>query len=131
MHVRQNPGQDRQRELVEAQALTGPELARVVTSGGGTAPVVTDGPFVEFKELLAEPIGRRRVGGTGHRDRREDLVRAGPGRCPAAAADRRTAGDGRIRLRPADPGAVTDAPPVEDLLRALAPQVLSAARSPG
>src|SRR6266542_161848 len=40
-------------ELVEQQALTGPELAKVVTSGGGTAPVVTDGPFVEFKEMLA------------------------------------------------------------------------------
>jgi hypothetical protein len=40
-------------ELVESQSLTGPELAKVVTSGSGTAPVVTDGPFVEFKELLA------------------------------------------------------------------------------
>jgi hypothetical protein len=40
-------------ELVEQQALTGPELAKVVTSGGVTAPVVTDGPFVEFKEMLA------------------------------------------------------------------------------
>jgi hypothetical protein len=40
-------------ELVEQQALTGPELAKVVTSGGATAPVDTDGPFVEFKEMLA------------------------------------------------------------------------------
>jgi hypothetical protein len=40
-------------ELVEVQALTGPELAKVVTFDGGTAPVVTDGRFVEFKELLA------------------------------------------------------------------------------
>ncbi len=40
-------------ELVEQQALTGPDLSKVVTSGGGTAPVVTDGPFVEFKEMLA------------------------------------------------------------------------------
>jgi hypothetical protein len=40
-------------ELVEQQALTGPELAKVVTSDGRTAPVVTDGPFVEFKEMLA------------------------------------------------------------------------------
>jgi hypothetical protein len=40
-------------ELVEEQALTGPELAKEVTWDGATAPVVTDGPFVEFKEMLA------------------------------------------------------------------------------
>jgi hypothetical protein len=40
-------------ELVAAEALTGPELAKVVTAGNGTAPVVTDGPFAEFKEMLA------------------------------------------------------------------------------
>ncbi len=40
-------------ELVDGQALTGPELARIVTSDGRTAPVVTDGPFAEFKEMLA------------------------------------------------------------------------------
>ncbi len=40
-------------ELVDGQALTGPELAKVVTSNGATAPVVTDGPFAEFKEMLA------------------------------------------------------------------------------
>jgi hypothetical protein len=39
-------------ELVEHQALTGPELAKVVTAGPG-APVVSDGPFAEFKEMLA------------------------------------------------------------------------------
>ena len=39
-------------ELVDGQALTGPEMAKVVTSDG-TAPVVTDGPFAEFKEMLA------------------------------------------------------------------------------
>ena len=39
-------------ELVDGYALTGPELAKVVTAGTG-APVVTDGPFVEFKEMLA------------------------------------------------------------------------------
>jgi hypothetical protein len=38
--------------LIEEQALTGPELAKVVTFDGVTAPVVTDGPFVEIKELL-------------------------------------------------------------------------------
>jgi hypothetical protein len=40
-------------ELVDAQGLAGPELARFVTFDGGTAPVVTDGPFPESKELLA------------------------------------------------------------------------------
>jgi len=40
-------------ELVELHALTGPELAKIVVSDGATAPVVTDGPFAEFKEMLA------------------------------------------------------------------------------
>ena len=40
-------------ELVDDNALTGPEQALVVTSDGQTAPVITDGPFLEFKELLA------------------------------------------------------------------------------
>ncbi|EWT02149.1 hypothetical protein N865_00190 [Intrasporangium oryzae NRRL B-24470] len=39
-------------ELVESTILTGPDLAKIVTSDG-TAPVVTDGPFAEFKEWLA------------------------------------------------------------------------------
>jgi hypothetical protein len=40
-------------ELVDAQALTEPELAKVVVHDGVGAPVVTDGPFAEGKELLA------------------------------------------------------------------------------
>ena len=40
-------------ELVEAQALTAPELAKVVVHDGVGAPVITDGPFPEGKELLA------------------------------------------------------------------------------
>jgi hypothetical protein len=40
-------------ELVEAQALTTPELAKFVVSDGGADPVITDGPFPESKELLA------------------------------------------------------------------------------
>jgi hypothetical protein len=40
-------------ELVDAQGLAGPDLARRVTFDGTSAPVVTDGPFPEFKELLA------------------------------------------------------------------------------
>jgi hypothetical protein len=40
-------------ELVDAQGLAGPELAKIVTHDGQGPPVVTDGPFPEVKELLA------------------------------------------------------------------------------
>jgi hypothetical protein len=40
-------------ELVDAQALTGPDQARLVVHDGVGAPVVTDGPFPESKALLA------------------------------------------------------------------------------
>ncbi len=40
-------------ELVDAQALTAPEMAKFVVHSGTGAPVVTDGPFPESKELLA------------------------------------------------------------------------------
>jgi hypothetical protein len=40
-------------ELVDAQGLTTPELAKFVVSNGSAPPVVTDGPFPESKELLA------------------------------------------------------------------------------
>src|SRR5215213_1897402 len=39
-------------ELVQTEILVGPDLAKIVRSDG-TAPVVTDGPFQEFKEWLA------------------------------------------------------------------------------
>ena len=39
-------------ELVGSTILTGPDLAKIVRSDGA-APVVTDGPFQEFKEWLA------------------------------------------------------------------------------
>jgi hypothetical protein len=39
-------------ELAQSEVLAGPDLAKIVTSDG-TAPVVTDGPFQEFKEWLA------------------------------------------------------------------------------
>lgn len=52
-------------ELVSSEGLAGPDAARIVTSDGRAAPVVTDGPFVEVKELLAgfrivdvESVGR-------------------------------------------------------------------------
>jgi hypothetical protein len=40
-------------ELVDAQGLAGPDDARFVVSDGVSAPLVTDGPFPESKELLA------------------------------------------------------------------------------
>ena len=40
-------------ELVDAQGLAGPEQARFVVSDGKSAPVITDGPYPESKELLA------------------------------------------------------------------------------
>ena len=40
-------------ELVDSQILAGPNLAKIVTSDGLTAPVVIDGPFQEFKEWWA------------------------------------------------------------------------------
>ncbi|MFC7624466.1 YciI family protein [Microlunatus sp. GCM10028923] len=39
-------------ELVGGALLSGPDVAKVVTSDGAT-PVVTDGPFTEFKEWVA------------------------------------------------------------------------------
>jgi hypothetical protein len=40
-------------ELVDAQGLSGPDMAKFVVSDGKGAPVVTDGPYPESKELLA------------------------------------------------------------------------------
>jgi hypothetical protein len=40
-------------ELVDAQGLAGPELAKFVVCDGTSPPVITDGPFPESKELLA------------------------------------------------------------------------------
>jgi hypothetical protein len=40
-------------ELVQFTALADPGLARIVRSDGGSAAVVTDGPFPESKEVLA------------------------------------------------------------------------------
>jgi hypothetical protein len=40
-------------ELVQSEVLAPPDLAKIVTADGAAAPVVTDGPFQEFKEWLA------------------------------------------------------------------------------
>jgi hypothetical protein len=39
-------------ELVQSEVLAGPDLAKIVTSDG-VKPVITDGPFQEFKEWVA------------------------------------------------------------------------------
>lgn len=39
-------------ELIGGMLLSGPDVAKVVTSDGST-PVITDGPFQEFKEWVA------------------------------------------------------------------------------
>ena len=40
-------------ELVESTILVGPDRAKLVRGDGKGSPVVTDGPFQEFKEWLA------------------------------------------------------------------------------
>jgi hypothetical protein len=40
-------------ELVGGEALTWPEQAKTVRGDGSGAPVVTDGPYAEYKEMLA------------------------------------------------------------------------------
>ena len=40
-------------ELVGGEALSWPEMSKIVRSDGGSAPVVTDGPYAEAKEQLA------------------------------------------------------------------------------
>ena len=64
-------------ELVDAQGLAGPSQAKFVVSDGVNAPVITDGPYPESKELLAGyRIDRRRDPRAGHRDRGAGVGRA-------------------------------------------------------
>ena len=107
-------------ELVDAQALAGPDLARFVIWDGQGAPVVTDGPFPESKELLA---GYRMVD-VASEARAIEIAAPGVGRARSwrradPAADRGPPGPGYARAsdRP-------DRRAAEDLLRELAPQVL-------
>ena len=65
-------------EFVDGQALTGPELAKKVSSDGVSAPVITDGPFPEIEGAARRlPDRRRRVGGAGLRDRGQRRPRRG------------------------------------------------------
>ena len=121
-------------ELVESEVLAPPNLAKIVTSDGATAPVVTDGPFQEFKEWVA---GYQIVDVESEERALEIAGKIsavpGPGRRADRAADSRAAGDdgGAVQCRRDGvlPGAggrrELNAPPrVEGLLRELAPQVL-------
>lgn len=40
-------------ELIEVRILAAPEMAKKVSAGSASSPVVTDGPFAEAKEILA------------------------------------------------------------------------------
>ena len=90
-------------ELVESEVLAGPDLAKIVTSDGVTAPVVTDGPFQEFKEWVA---GYQIVDVESEARAIEIAAKIsavpGPGGHCDPAADPGAAGDGRA-LRPTSP----------------------------
>ncbi len=60
-------------ELVEVVILGGPDLATIVTFSGTGAPVCTDGPFPESKELLAG--GGTDVAATGTRASKAPISR--------------------------------------------------------
>ena len=81
-------------ELAQTEVLAGPDLAKIVTSDG-SATVVTDGPFQEFKEWVA---GFQIVDVESEERALEIAARLsavpGPGRRAGPAADPRAAGDG-------------------------------------
>ena len=88
-------------ELVQSEVLAGPDLAKIVTSDGVTAPVVTDGPFQEFKEWVA---GYQIVDVDSEARAIEiaaqGLRRAGAGRQVAPQQPiQRSPGHGRVALR--------------------------------
>ena len=94
-------------ELVGGEALADPSNTKTVRVRGGV-PAITDGPYVEAKELLAGySIVECETAGTGDRDRR-------PLAGCAVLGDGGAADDGAGRR-----GDVSTAPAVEDLLREL------------
>ena len=123
-------------ELVESEVLAGPDLAKIVTSDGATAPVVTDGPFQEFKEWVA---GYQIVDVDSEERAIEIAAKLsavpGPGGVRSSSRSR-SAGSWTsiaVETRPrwttyleTAGGALNTTPDVEDLLRELAPQVLGA-----
>lgn len=95
-------------EMVQFMALADPRQARTVRADGVAAPVVTDGPFAESKEVLMRLQRlRRRVRGAGPGDRRPHLGRARARRCPHPAAGRGAAGHGRRARRTVNSGGGT------------------------
>ena len=123
-------------ELVASEVLAGPDLAKVVTFDGLTSPVVTDGPFQEFKEWLA---GYQIVDVESEARAIEIAAKIsavpGPGGLSHPAADPGPAGHGPVAVERRRDGdlpraggwrALNVPSDVEDLLRELAPQVLGA-----
>ena len=93
-------------ELVASEVLAGPDLAKIVRADGVAAPVVTDGPFQEFKEWLA---GYQIVEVESEERALEIAARLsavpGPGGIAIAAADPGAPGhDRRARRRRRDGG---------------------------
>ena len=121
-------------ELVESEVLAGPDLAKIVTSDGATAPVVTDGPFQEFKEWVA---GYQIVDVESEARAIEIAAKISAVPGPGGVATQqpiqvRQVMDQVAVRRRRDGGATSSRwvaaaerpPDVEDLLRELAPQVL-------
>ena len=97
-------------ELVQSEVLTGPDLAKIVTSDGLTAPVVTDGPFQEFKEWLAGyQIVDVESEARAIEIAAQDLSRARPRWGCNPAADPGPAGDGPGAVRCRRDGGVASA----------------------
>ena len=76
-------------ELVDAQALAGPDLAKIVLATDG-APAVTDGPFAGVQGAARRlPDGRRRVARSGRsRSPRSPPKGPAPTACRCASRSR-------------------------------------------
>ena len=110
-------------ELVDAQGLAGPEQAKfVVSRRHGGAPVVTDGPYPESKELLA---GYRMVDVETLERALEIAAQASAAPGPGGAPIRAAIEVRQVHERPR-PRGVTAGAGIEGLLRELAPQALGA-----
>ena len=120
-------------ELVHITILTGPDMAKVVTSDGNGVPVVTDGPFQEFKQWVAgfqdltwtrkrEPWRSRRCTRRARRGWQTDPA-TDPG-APDHGGLTLQLRRWRATWRPHGRSPLTLAPDLENLLRDLAPRVL-------
>ena len=110
-------------ELVDAQGLAGPELAKFVTFDGGRAPVVTDGPFPESKELLA---GYRMIDVESEARAIEIAAKASAAPGPGGVPIQQPIEVRQVMGAPAGGASERRGRAIEDLLRELAPQVLGA-----